>query len=505
MMDASCLAPSARFTRKLTRGFFPASAAVLLFLASLLLLAPPVTAQDNDELQLPVLGDASSSAFSLQKEYQLGRAWLMIFRSQVEVVHDPLLEDYVRDLTYRLATFSELKDRRLQTIVVNNRTLNAFAVPGGVIGVHNGLFMEASTEAQFASVLTHELAHLSQRHFARSVEAQKRNSIPAMAGLLAGILLAATAGGDAGMAAITATQAATLQNQLRYSRLHEQEADRAGMQTLARADMDPSAAAAMFEQMQAAARYAGTRPPEFLLTHPVTESRISDARNRARQYPRKMYTDSTLYQLMRARVEVSFFQNSKEAVKHFQARTKQNSRYPDADQYGLVLALTADGNYGAAQQHLQPLLAASPNELAYLVAQAELYLASGQYQEAINLTQQRLALSPGNHPLTMLLAEALLKANQPHKAEALLKEHSRENPNDPAVWYMLAETHGLAGNIVGVHQARAEYFVLNGILDKAIQQLQYALPMLKGDHVTTAKVQERIRQIQDLKRRLEEL
>lgn len=504
MMDAICRAPSnllkvparCKVNRRLV---LPAIALLLTVLAL------PGRCQENNELQLPVLGDASSSAFSLQKEYQLGRAWLMIFRSQVEVIHDPLIEDYVRDITYRLATFSELKDRRLQTVVVNNRTLNAFAVPGGVIGVHNGLFMEAQTEAQFASVLAHELAHLSQRHFARSVEAQKRNSIPAMAGLLAGVLLAATAGGDAGIAAITATQAATLQNQLRYSRLHEQEADRAGMQTLVRADMDPNAAAAMFEQMQVAARFAGTRPPEFLLTHPVTESRISDARNRARQYPRKMFTDNLLYQLIRARIEVSFFQNSKEAVKVFQSRTQQTHRHSDADQYGLVLALTADGKYSEAEKHLQPLLTASPNELAYLIAQGELYLASGQYQEAISLAQHRLALAPGNHPLTMLLADALLKANQPHKADSLLKAHSQRYPNDPAVWYLLAETHGLAGNIIGVHQARAEYFVLNGILDKAIQQLGYALPLLQGDHVTTAKIQERIRQIQALKKSLEEL
>ncbi|MEE8058726.1 MAG: M48 family metalloprotease [Pseudomonadales bacterium] len=455
-------------------------------------------AQVKKDIQLPELGDTSSGMFSLEKEYQLGRAWLKVFRSRVHVVSDPLLQDYIEDLTYKLATYSELKDRRLDIMMVNNRSINAFAVPGGVIGVHNGLLLQADTEAQLASVLAHELGHLSQRHFARSIEVQKRNTIPNMAGLLAGIILAATAGGDAGMAAIAATQAANLQNQLRYSRLHEQEADRVGMQTMVRADMDPSAAAGMFEIMQRSYRYASNRPPEFLLSHPVTESRISDARNRSRQYPRKMYTDNPHFQLMRTRVELSFIGNNNDAVKRFRSKLSANTRYPDADQYGLVLALTANSEFDEAQMLLNTLRAATPGELSYLIAQVELDIASGKLREAIDLLNKALSLSPNNHPLTMSLANALLKANQPHRAEQVLKEHATRKPNDPSIWYLLAETHGLAGNIVGVHQARAEYFVLNGVLDKAAKQLTYALPLVKQDHLTTVKINERIKQIKQM-------
>lgn len=465
----------------------------------------PVYAQNGEDIQLPLLGDSSSSTFSLQKEYSLGRAWLRIFRSQVQTISDPLLQDYIEELTYKLATYSDLKDRRLDIVIVNNRTINAFAVPGGVLGIHNGLLLQADTEAQLASVISHELAHLSQRHFARGVEAQKRNSIPNMAGLLAGIILAATAGGDAGMAAIAATQAASLQSQLRYSRLHEQEADRSGMQTLARAGMDPNAAAGMFEIMQQTARYAGTRPPEFLLSHPVTESRISDAKNRARQYPRKMYTDSEHFQLMRARVELSFISNGAEAVKHFRAKVDSKSHFPDADQYGLILALINNGKLTEAQQRLDTLLAASPTEISYLVAQAELDIAAGKLNEAITLMTKSLALAPGNHPLTMTLAKAQLKANQPHRAEALLKEHVKVKPNDPSVWYLLAETHGLAGNIIGVHQARAEYFVLNGALDLATKQLSYALPLTQQDTLTAVRIKERIAQINKLSHEMKNL
>lgn len=459
----------------------------------------------KEEIQLPQLGDSSSSLFSLQQEYQLGRAWLMSFRNQVKTVNDPLLQDYMEDLVYRLAAFSELKDRRLDIVIVENPTINAFAVPGGVMGFHDGLLLASDTEAQLASVISHELAHISQRHFARSVEAQKRNSIPNMAGLLAGIILAATQGGDAGIAAIAATQAASLQNQLRYSRLHETEADRAGMQTMVRSGMDPNAAAAMFEKMLASMRYAGNRPPEFLLSHPVTESRISDARSRARQYPRKMYTDSPQFQLMRARVKFNSSSNSKEALNRFRSSLADNSRHPEADQYGLALALTANNQFDEAQTILDQLRQEKPRELSFLIAQAELDMASGKLRESLALLENALSLVPGNHPLTMTYANVLLRANQAHKAEALLKEHVRKKPNDPNVWYLLAETHGLAGDIVGVHQARAEYFVLNGVLDKATKQLGYALPLVKSDHLTTQKIKGRIVQITQMKNALQNL
>ena len=475
------------------------------FLSILLLISCCSFAQVSEELQLPELGSTTSGTVSLQKEYELGRAFLKAFRSQVRTISDPLLQDYLEELIYKLASFSTLKDKRLDIVIVDNKTINAFAVPGGVIGIHNGLLLQAGTEAQLSTVLSHELAHLSQRHFARNIEAQKRNTIPNMAGLLAGIIIAATSGGSAGMAALTAVQAATLQSQLRYSRLNEQEADRVGMQTLVRADMDPDAAADMFEKMQQATRYASNRPPEFLLSHPVTESRISDARNRSRKYPKKLYKDSLRFQLMQSRVALHFSGNSKDTVAQFQAKLNSGSAHPDADQYGLVLALTANGNFAEAQKQLTPLRDAAPMEMSYLIAQAELYTASGENEEAIKLLDKALSINPGNHPLTMTLANALIKANQAHRAESLLEGHTARKPNDPAVWYLLAETHGLAGNIVGVHRARAEYFVLNGVLDRAARQLSYALPLVKNNHLDTTKIKERIKEIKQMEIAMKEL
>ena len=238
-----------------------------------------------EELKLPNLGENSTSLFSPEQEYQLGRAWLRMFRSQVPTLDDPLIHDYLENLLYNLATHSELQDRRIELVVVENPVLNAFAVPGGVVGVHTGLMLYAQSEDELATVLAHEIAHLSQRHFSRGVEQQKKQQPLSLAGMLAGLVLIATTGSSAGMAALSASQAAAIESQLRFSRANEQEADRIGMQTMAEAGMDPHAAPAMFERMLTATRYSsGNRVPEFLRTHPVTTNRIAETRARAAEY-----------------------------------------------------------------------------------------------------------------------------------------------------------------------------------------------------------------------------
>ena len=200
------------------------------------LLATPALASD-----LPALGDASSSIVSPEQEHQLGRAWLNVLRGQVKSLPDPLLKDFVESSVYRLAETSQLQDRRLVFVLLDSPQLNAFAAPGGVIGVNGGLFLHAQTEGEYASVLTHELAHLSQRHFARGLEEQKRMQVPMMAAMLAGVVAAAAGAGDAGIAAIASTQAAAIQSQRRFSRQNEQEADRIGILNLQQAGYDPRA------------------------------------------------------------------------------------------------------------------------------------------------------------------------------------------------------------------------------------------------------------------------
>jgi predicted Zn-dependent protease len=401
---------------------------------------------------------------------------------------------YLENLINRLAQHSELKSRNLDLLLVKNPTMNAFAVPGGVVGVHTGLFLNAETEAQIASVLAHELAHLSQRHFARGLEKQQQNTIPLMAAMLASLVLIATTGGDAGLAALTTTQAAALDSKLRFSRQNEQEADRIGMQTIEKAGLDPNAVAEMFERMMRSSRYTKSKP-EFLLTHPVTENRIADARNRAGPASQKQFSDSIDFHLMRARAVLLHTETPQLAVKRFSNELNGESLSTEASRYGLVLALTKSGQYEKAQQALQPLLDASPEKIAYVLAKADIQAGFEDFQKALTIIENRLLNSPNNHPLTVRYAELLMRNGNYALCEEVLGAHVKLYPKDDYVWYLLAEVHGLAGNIYNVHTARAEYFILNGVYDKAKQQLENALKIADGDYIKTSLLKERIIQV----------
>ncbi|MCB1844888.1 MAG: M48 family metallopeptidase, partial [Halioglobus sp.] len=401
-------------------------------------------------------------------------------------------------------THSKLQDRRVELVIVDNPTINAFAVPGGVIGVHNGLFLWAQSEDELATVLSHEIAHLSQRHFSRGVEFQKKQQPLALAAMLASLIIMATAGGDAGMAALSATQAATQDSALRYSRGNEQEADRIGMQTMVDAGMDPNAAPAMFERMLQASRYASSnRIPEFLRSHPLSESRIADTRNRARQYPKEIHPVSLSYQLMRARAANQLANTPEEAVQTFRGELEGKTQSREAATYGLVLALTDAGRPDEASLELDSIWSKSPDRIEYIIASAEIDMARNRPARAVETLSKKLAVSPGNHALTMTYAKALMQNQQPHIAEEVLLAQSKQRPNDPGLWYLLAEVQGLAGNIAGLHQSRAEYFILNGVLDAAEQQLNYALKLTQGDYPTTARITERLRDIAQLREQLE--
>ena len=464
-----------------------------LLLCASLIAGPPIRAQ---ELKLPNLGESSTSMFSAEFEHKLGRTWLQMFRSQVRTVDDPLLHDYLEHLIYLLVTHSKLEDRRIEIVLVDSPEINAFAVPGGVIGVNNGLLLYAQTEDELVTVLSHEIAHLSQRHFSRGVEFQQKNQPLAPAAMLASFILMATAGTDAGMAAMSATQAATQSSALRYSRTNEQEADRVGMQTLVDAGYDPYAAPAMFERMMQASRYSSSdRIPEFLRTHPLSENRIADTRNRARQYPKREPQVSLDYQLMRARVVNQLARTPEEAVQKFKVELEGTPRSPEAARYGLVLALTAAGKPDEAALELDGIWAKRPERIEYIIADAEINLARGEPDKAVEKLAARLKLSPGNHALTMTYADALMQDGKPHIAEEVLLAQSKLTPNDPGLWYLLAEVQGLSGNILGLHQARAEYFILNGNLDQAEKQLTYALELSRGDYLTSARINQRLADI----------
>ncbi|MBD9512765.1 MULTISPECIES: M48 family metalloprotease [Pseudomonadaceae] len=460
--------------------------------------AMPALADD-----LPSLGDASSSIVSPEQEFQLGRAWLSMLRNQVDTLNDPQLKDYVESSVYRLAESSELQDHRLAFILIRDKQINAFAAPGGVVGVNGGLFIYAQTEGEYIAVLAHELGHLSQRHFARGIEAQQRMQVPVMAAMLAGIIAAAAGAGDAGIAAIAGTQAAAIQNQLRFSRQNEQEADRVGVATMVRAGYDPRSMPNMFERLARQYRYEG-KPPEFLLTHPVTESRIADTRNRAEQYPKGGKEDSLRYELMRARVQQMFEDTPGMASKQFRAQLDEDPKN-DAARYGLALSQTKIGQLNDARSNLQQLLAKAPNDISYNLAMSDLDITANKLPDAQARVQKMLGQYPDSYPLIQANADLMMKTNRAADAEKTLFKLSQRRPLDPDVWNRLADACTLSGNAIGVYQARAEYYALTGDYKQAIEQLDFAKRRAGGNFTLAARLDARQQEFREQERILKEM
>lgn len=452
--------------------------------------------------ELPSLGDSSSGIVSPEQEHQLGRAWLSLLRGQVQQLSDPLVKDYLERSVYRLSETSQLQDRRLEFVLLDSPQLNAFAAPGGIIGVNGGLFIHAQTEAEYASVLAHELAHLSQRHFARGLEAQQRMQLPLMAAMLAGVVAAAAGAGDAGIAAIVSTQAAAIQAQRRFSRQNEQEADRIGLINLERAGYDPRAMPDMFGRLMRQYRY-DQKPPEFLLTHPVSESRIADTRNRAEQYPDGGVQDSLRYQLMRARIQLKFESTPGLSAKRFRAMLSDDPGL-DAARYGLALAQIASGQLEDAASNLQPLLEKMPDDATYNLAQIELDITANRLQAAQQRVERLLQLYPGSYPVRQANIDLLSKQNRLDQAERELDKLVEVRRNDPDVWYQVSEIRGLTGNIVGLHQARAEFFALVGDYDQAIEQLDFAKRRANNFQMS-ARIDARQKALADEKRMIESM
>lgn len=454
----------------------------------------------TSELQLPSLGESSAGLISPSEEYALGQDLIRVYRAALPTSNDPFIEAYLAQLLQKVSTYSDIHDQRLELIVLDSPALNAFAAPGGIVGVNTGTFLTAQNEHQLASILAHELAHLSQRHYARRLQQQKTSSTIGLAALLASIMVVAAGNSDAGIAAIPAIQAAAIDSSLRFSREMETEADRIGMQTLVQAGFDPHAMPGMFEQMLKSTRYR-TKIPEFLLTHPITESRIADSASRAQKFPQRRVVLDEEYQLLRARIVLHFENNSARATKRFEEEIdRYQTMSPLTAHYGVVLARTRSGDIAGARQALETLKGMTKNQAILTVAEADIAAKEQNWDQAIDILRSGLANQPTNHPLNVRLAEVLMEAGRYPQCEAQLMEHVKRHPNNAYVWYLLAEVHGLAGHILDVHRARAEYFLLKGIYDKAEIQLRNALKLIdEKDFQARAKIDQRLLDVRKMR------
>jgi predicted Zn-dependent protease len=473
------------------------------YLLPALLLAVSVlcaNAQATSFSALPELGDSAAGTISPGQEYRLGRAWMRQLRGHTSAVGDPIVQDYLERLCYRLAFHSTLQQPDLSLILIRDTRINAFAVPGGVIGVNVGLLLHAETEAELASVLAHELGHLSQRHFARQLAENKQNQWMYLAGFLSSIALAAAGDGQGAVAMGMGTQAAMIDKRLSYSRQYEQEADRLGMQTLADTGMDPHAMPAFFQRMERQSRLADSIP-EFLLTHPLTGNRIADTLGLAQQYPKKLAQDSLDYQLARVRFLVQFAGDSY-SVTHFQrqlAGIEPGTHRARVSRLGLTLAHLRERQYDKAREALAPLLAEESWRPDYVAAAAEIELAERHYDAAVKRLEPALALSPDNYPLLMYYARARISSGQPAAVIPRLEAAARERSDDVQIWRLLIDAYTGNKNPLGVYRSRAEVYFLNGNDEHALAQLKLAADNVRDNYPLAAKIQKRMREIQDAK------
>lgn len=448
---------------------------------------------------LPELGQPADLISDDATEKRLGQAFLRQLRASTPPYSDTAIREYLEALLYKLAAHSPLVDPTFSLIVVDDRQVNAFAVPGGVIGVNTGLVLNSETEDELSGVLAHELGHLSQRHFARSQEANKYNQWLALGGLLASIAAASAGGsqaGNIGLAIGASAQSLAAQNQLRYSRSYEQEADRIGLQTLTDSGYDPRAMSTFFAKLDRNTRQLGY-VPEFLLTHPLSSSRLSDLERRVSELRRPTRQPDLNFRLFQMRLQIGYSDQLGENIRAFETALMDGNA-PEVTRYGLSLAYFRQMRFTEAQAQLQPLLTAEPNRLLYRLSEMDIALAQRDYARALRLSQAAWSIYPGQRSIIEVMTRAALSLNKP----ALVREHldkaAREFSNDPLMWRLLADCAAKQKDAVAVFRARAEIFFLTNRQQAAEDQLKNALRLAANNYSLTAQLTQRLRVMKDL-------
>ncbi|MCP3848763.1 MAG: M48 family metallopeptidase [Gammaproteobacteria bacterium] len=458
------------------------------------------------EILLPDMGASSSVALTPHMEEQIGRDIATQLRNSHHVIDDLELNEYLQNLGYSLVANSDDAYQNFHFFLISSNQINAFATPGGVVAVYSGLFLTTDTESELASVLGHEIAHVTQRHLARSFEKANQLSLPIMAGMIAGILLGAAAG-DGGVGAATAIglSAAGQQAQINYTRANEKEADRVGMRYLSLSGYDPAGMPGFFQKLERKNRYVGSNYPEFLRTHPITVNRIAEASQRAAQYQRerKRYKDPLSYKLMKAKLTILTANNARKAVQYYQAKMDVNKENPSLHpeyRYGYGLALFNKQSYIEAIKVLKELHSTAPNNTTYTVALAKAYIASeqaGNIKTGLSLLSKALKNKPYNLVLTANYAYSLTQTGQLTKSIQLLEEYNKDNFKHPAIYKLLSIALGKKKQLVKAHIAEANYYYLNGMLDTAIEQLEIAKRLApKTDFYTLSKLDAKKRAIE---------
>ncbi|MBK5940924.1 peptidase M48 [Halochromatium roseum] len=469
-----------------------------LAIALLLVLLPSLG--PADPFALPDFGSSADTIMSRAEERDLGQEFMKWVRKALPISADSVLTDYIQTLGQQLVASSG-NPGHYDFFLIDEPTVNAFAGPDGRIGIFAGLILASQTEGELAAVVAHELAHVSQDHLMRSFEAQRQMALPATALLLAAAVLGATIDANIGAAGLMGIQGAAAQRQINFTRANEEEADRIGIDTLARAGHNPYAMPGFFQRLAKTTRVSDSKTPEFLRTHPVTTSRIADAMNRARQHGLRQRPDSLRFHLARANLRQRSESNPKRAVDHF-AKTLEQGRYRDetAQRYGYALALTRAGQLEAARSQLAPLLKEYPSQTEFLVLRADIDRRAGNPQQAVRDLKAPVGLAPGNWPLNQAYAESLMAASRPAEALTALQRFVALRPGIAPIYELMADAAGKSGQRALNYRYRAEHLYASDELEPAIRQLQLALRLDDIDFHLAAQLQARLNELQAMQR-----
>jgi predicted Zn-dependent protease len=444
--------------------------------------------------ELPDFGSPADAALSKSREAQIGRGVMLQLRNAGVVVDDPFLEAYLTSVGSQIATHVDDGAFNFNFFVVRDDRINAFALPGGYIGVNSGLILASETESELAGVLAHEISHVTQRHIARGAYDSQRTSIVSMAAMLAALVLGAAAdmSGDAMTGIVTASQGLAQQRQINYTRANEHEADRVGIELLADAGFDPYGMSSFFEKL--GRRYGGSSQyvPELLRTHPVSSDRVAEARDRARQLPATSHKSSPQYALAKSRLIALSTATPEAAFAAF--RDKVDSEAPE-DRYGLALASMRMGLYDNAESLFRGLIEDYPSTMAFRVGQAEAMAASGATQPALALYADAVRLFPRNVPLTISYAETLITAGKAAEAHELLLDLLNNVPPTAPQLRLIARAANAEGDVANAYFYMSYYYAAIGNLPLAIGQVRMALETPNSNEVDRARFRSRLDQL----------
>ncbi len=450
----------------------------------------------NDDL--PDIGSPSDSVLSKAREAQIGRSMYRSLLSAERIVLDPEIQEYIQDVGQKLAAQAQDGDFNFHFFVIDDPAINAFALPGGYIGVHSGLLLATNNESELAGVLAHEISHVTQRHISRAVFANQKASILTMAAMLGAILLgAATGSSDVIQGGIMASQTMAAQQQINFTRSNEYEADRFGVGVLAAAGFDPMGMPAFFATLARKSGPMASQAPEFLRTHPVTISRIAETRSRAEDYSVGEVRDAVGYSLSRARLRTLTSSTPERALEYFRAQADDTGKTDNiGTQYGIALAELDLAQYDKAEKLFRELLSANEGVIHFHTGLAAAQLGGNKVDEALATYQRAMDLFPRNIPLTIRYSEALLDYGQPGLAHTILLDLLNQVPPTAPQVRLIALAASAAGDTADAHYYMAEYHLLTGNLMMAADQLRLALSIPDLDNVQQARFLSRLEQIQ---------